>query len=269
MSTIETGRDIVQIFREEEVPFMGASIAYYAAASFVPLLLLALALVSLIGATEALIQALRAVLSESGSEVLGSILTDLGNHGVAGIIGLLLALWSGSKVFRGLSIAFDNIYTETSDLSLLDQLKQSVLAIGTLFIGFVLLTALSLALSFIEIPIPYPTLVGSVVAVVVLSLAFLPIYYIMPPVDVTIRHALPGAVVAATGWVLLQIGFYYYSSSAGKYAAYGLLGAILLFLAFLYLGAIILLIGAVVNVVRGRRPWRPRDDLAPRPHSNE
>jgi membrane protein len=71
-------------------------------------------------------------------------------------------------------------------------------------------------------------------------------------VDVTLRHAIPGAVVAAVGWVLLQIGFYYYAGSAGKYAAYGLLGALLLFITFLYLGAIVFLIGVVVNVALDR-----------------
>jgi membrane protein len=91
----------------------------------------------------------------------------------------------------------------------------------------------------------------------------------MPPVDVTIQHALPGAVVAAIGWVLLQIGFYYYSGSASRYAAYGLLGAILLFITLLYLGAIVLLVGAVVNVVLDQQTRRLLEEPTARPHTNE
>jgi membrane protein len=248
MSVLGTGRGIVETIREEDVPFMAASIAYYAVASFVPLLVLALALVSAVGARETLIEALRSVLSASGSEVLNSVLSDMGGHGVAGALGAVLALWSGSKVFRGLTVAFDDIYSRQSDHSLVDQLKKSVLALVTLLLGFALLSALGVTLAFVDIPVQYPTLAGNVVAVVVLSLAFLPVFYIMPPTDVTVRHALPGAVVAAVGWVLLQIGFYYYAGSAGKYAAYGILGAFLLFITFLYFGAIVLLVGAVVNV---------------------
>lgn len=252
MTVAGTGRTVVEIFREEDVPFLGASIAFYALASMVPLLLVALAVVSVVGLRETLIEALRSVLTASGSAVLDSVLADAGRHGVAGGLGFLFALWSGSKVFRGLSIAFEEIYTSESELSLLDQLKKSLLALGTLFLGFVFLSATSVALTFVEIPVPYPTLVGNVLAVLVLSVAFLPIFYIMPPVGVTVRHAIPGAVVAAVGWVLLQVGFYYYAGSASRYAAYGLLGAVLLFVTFLYLGAVVLLVGAAVNVALDR-----------------
>lgn len=252
MTLVGTGRRVVRIFREEDVPFMSASIAYYAIASFVPLLLIALAVVSAMGATATLVDALRGVLSESGTEVLDTVLSNTGGHGVAGGIGFLLALWSGSKVFRGLSIAFDEIYSRESDLSLVEQLAKSLLAIGVLLLGILLLAATGVALAFVEFSIPYPTLVGNVLAVLVLVVAFLPVYYIMPPVSVTVRHALPGTVVAAVGWVLLQFGFSYYAGSAGQYAAYGLLGAILLFVTFLYLGAIVLLVGVAVNVAIAR-----------------
>ena len=264
MTVLGTGRSVIDVVRQEDLPFMAAGITYYAVASMVPLLLLSLALLSVFGATETLLDVLRSVLSESGSDVLNRILSDMSGHGVAGGIGLVLALWSGSKIFRGLAIAFDEIYSYESDLSLLDQLKKSVLALGTLLIGFLLLSVLSLVLTFVDIPLQYPALVGNVLAVVVLSLAFLPIFYIMPPIQVTIRHALPGAIVTAIGWVLLQIGFYYYTSTADRYAAYGLLGAVFLFLTFLYLGAIVLLVGVAVNVARDQnaigRPVRSRAD---------
>lgn len=252
MSVVGSGRRAVEIFREEDVPFKAASIAFYAIASFVPLLLVALAVLSLVGATDELIALLRSNLSPDGATVLEGVLRDAGGHRVVGGVGFLLALWSGSRVFRGLSIAFDELYTRESDLSILDQLKKSVLALGTLLVGFVFLSALGIALSVIDVPVPYPTLVGNLVAVVVLTLALIPIFYIMPPVPVTVGHALPGAVTAAVGWVLLQVGFYYYAGSASRYAAYGYLGAVLLFITFLYLGAIVLLVGAVVNVVADR-----------------
>lgn len=264
MTVLGTGRSIIEIVREENVPFMAASIAYYAVASFVPLLLLAVALLSVFGATETLVETLRSVLSESGAVVLDRILSDVRGHGVAGGIGLVLALWSGSKIFRGLAIAFDEIYMQESELSLVDRLKRSVLALGTLLVGFVLLSALSVVLAVVDIPLPYPALIGNVLAVVVLSAAFLPIFYIMPPFEVTVRHALPGAIVSGVGWVLLQIGFYYYAGAAGRYAVYGLLGAVLLFITFLYLGAIVLLVGVAVNVARDRntmgRPVRTATD---------
>lgn len=248
MTVLGTGRSVIGIIREKDVPFIAASIAYYAIASFVPLLLISLAVLSVFGATEMLIEVLRSVLSQSGATVLNRFLSGMGGHGVAGGIGFILALWSGSKLFRGLALAFETIYTRQSDLSLIDQLKKSVLALGVLLVGFLLLSTLSVVLTFVKIPLPYPALIANVLALVFLTVAFLPIFHIMPPVEVTVKHALPGAIITSIGWVLLQVGFYYYVGSAGRYAAYGILGAFLLFITFLYLGAIVLLVGVAVNV---------------------
>ena len=249
MSVAETGRRIVDIVREENVPFMAASIAYYTIASVIPLLTVALVVLSVFGATDLLVGALRSGLSESGEEVLGRILTNTNGRGVAGTLGFLLAIWSGSKVFRGVSIAFDEVYQGSRDDSLPKQVGKSLLVFGLLVGGIVLLSATSVALTYVRLSLPYPTLAGNSLALLALVVGFLPLYYVLPPVSVSVRHALPGTVLAAVGWVLLQVAFFYYVGTAGKYAAYGFLGAVLLFVTFLYLAGIVLVLGAVLNVV--------------------
>jgi membrane protein len=249
MSATDTAREVVDVVRSEDVTFKAAGITYYALASFVPLLAVALAALSFFGAADTFVQALQSNLPQSAGEVLEPVLTETQGRTAASAIGIPLTLWSAIKVFRGMVVAFDGIYRVGSDLSLLDQVKKSLVALGILFLSFVLLSAVSVALTYLDLPIPFPTLVGNLVAVVVLAAAFLPIYYVLPPVSVTVRHAAPGTAVAAVGWVVLQVLFFYYAQSAGSYAAYGLLGAILLFITFIYFGAIVLLLGAVVNVV--------------------
>jgi membrane protein len=251
MNPIGTGRDVVRIVREEDVPFMAASIAYYTIASIVPMLTIALVVLSALGATDVLVDALRSSVSTNNQEVVDQLLTSTRGRGAAGIVGLLLALWSGSKVFRGVSIAFDEVYDASSDDSFLEGIGKSLLVFGMLLGGIVLLSATSLALAYVQFRVPYPMLLGNVLALLALALAFLPLYYVLPPVSVSVRHALPGTVFAALGWVLLQVAFFYYAGSAGRYAAYGLLGAVLLFVTFLYLAGIVLLVGAVLNVVLG------------------
>jgi membrane protein len=108
---------------------------------------------------------------------------------------------------------------------------------------------------------------GTLALVVVLALSFLPIYYVLPPVEVSVREALPGAVVAAVGWVLLQVGFRVYAANAGRYAAYGLIGAVLLFVTWLYFASIGVLLGAAVNAVRRGRRRCDRSGRSPRRHS--
>jgi len=252
MTAVETGRSTVRRFRAENVPFMAASIAYYAIASVVPLLAVALAVLSVLGATGLLIDALRSSLSASGEEVLNRMLTDTRGHGAIGALGLLFALWSGSKVFRGLSIAFTEVYDTASEESLPVNVAKSLLVLGLLLGAVVLLSATSVLLTYVQFRVPYPTLLGDLAALLALVVAFLPLYYVLPPVSVSVRHALPGTVFAAVGWVLLQVGFFYYTGSAGQYAAYGLLGAVLLFVTFLYLAGVVLLVGAVLNAVLNR-----------------
>jgi membrane protein len=249
MSVVDTGRSIIGIFREENVPFMAASIAYYTVASIIPLLTVTLVVLSVFGATDLLVDALRASLSGSGEDVMNQFLTSTRGRGAAGVVGLLLAVWSGSKVFRGVSIAFDELYDDSADDSLVEQIQKSLLVFGLMLGAIVLLSTVTIALTYVQLSIPYPTLLGNLLALLTLVAVFLPLYYILPPVSVSVRHALPGTVLAALGWVLLQVAFFYYAGSAGSYAAYGLLGAVLLFVTSLYFGAIVLLAGAVINVV--------------------
>lgn len=249
MSFADDARRVVGTTRDRNVPFMAASFAHYALASLVPLLLVALAALSYLGAAEAFVAAIRSYLSPSGATVLERALTGGSGRGVAGVAGFLLALWSGLKVFRGLSTAFAEVYDTKSDPSLVQQLKDGVVVFGLILLAFGLLATTGLALTFGSFRIPYPRLVGNVLAVVVVAVALLPLYYVLPPIPVTVRHALPGTVFAAVGVVLLQVAFTYYAGQASRYAAYGILGAILLFVLFLYFAGIVLLIGAVLNVV--------------------
>lgn len=249
MALAETLRRVVRRAREEEIPFKAASIAFYAIASFVPLLLVALAVLSAVGAADTLVSVLRSSLSESGTDVLNTALRNTQGRSVAGVVGFLFTLWSATKIFRGLSIAFAGIYQEESDLTLLDEVKNSLVVLGFLLFVFAVLSATGVVLAYVPFQIPYPNLVWNAVAVLALVVGLLPLYYVLPPHSITVGQALPGTVLAAIGWVLLQFGFSYYARNAADYAAYGFLGAVLLFITFLYFAAIVLLAGATLNAV--------------------
>jgi len=79
---------------------------------------------------------------------------------------------------------------------------------------------------------------------------FLPLYFLLPDAAVTVREVLPGAVFAALGWTVLEAAFHLYATYVSGASVYGLLGGVLLALSWLYLGALLLLLGAAVNAVR-------------------
>jgi len=70
---------------------------------------------------------------------------------------------------------------------------------------------------------------------------------------------IPGVLVAAVGWTILQVGFQLYVTFGSQSDVYGTLGAVLLVLTWLYLAGLLLLVGVSVNVVlaEGRPPRSP------------
>lgn len=238
---------IVDTVREKDVPFDAAAVTYYALASFLPLLIVSLAVLSLVGASDALVSFLRESASASTADVVDEAVGTTRGRGGAGAIGLLVAAWSASKIFRGLSKAFDRIYGDEQTLSILGQVRQALVVLAFLVVAFAVASVAGAATALVPLDIPYPSLVYSALGLVGLVLGLLPLFYVLPPRSVSVRHALPGAVVAAVGWVVLQQGFSLYAQNAGTYAAYGFLGAILLFVVLLYFANTILLIGAATN----------------------
>ena len=81
---------------------------------------------------------------------------------------------------------------------------------------------------------------------------------------VSVRDVLPGAVMAAIGWHVLQsVGTIYVEYQLrGSSQVYGLFGIRLGLLAWIYLEALIIVLAAEVNVVLVRRLW-PRALLTP------
>lgn len=249
MSVVRTVLRVVETTRGENVPFKAAGIAYYTLASFIPLLVLALTLLSVFGMADLLVDVLRSALSTSGATVLEDVLSNTEGRQVAGVLGLALTVWSASKVFRGLTIAFEEIYDIETDLSIVGRIAKSLLVMGVLIAAFAFLAGTAIVLGLGTLSFEYPIVVGNLLATGLIAVAFFPFYYLLPPTATTFRHAVPGTLVAAVGWVLIQIAFFYYVQSGGGYTAYGVLGAVLLFITFLYVAANVLLVGAVVNTV--------------------
>ncbi len=250
MSTI---RAVVRLARDRNLTFLAAAIAYYAFVSIIPLVLLAVAVASLVGGqalADRVTNLVSGQLSASGQQMVTEVLTSSSGRGAASVVGVLALLWSGLKLFRGLDQAFDELYADDVESSLLDQIRDGLVVVWGIALAIVLVIAVGTALSMLSVAIPYANTLGSLILVAVLTIAFLPIYYVLPPRDESVRAVLPGAAVAAVGWVLLQVGFRVYAANAGQYAAYGVIGAVLLFVTWLYFGAIVVLLGAAVNAVR-------------------
>lgn len=254
---VDTARAIVAVLRENFATFIAGSLAYSAFMSIVPLLTLVLVASTLLGdqrlATRAL-QISELYLTPTVTELFGDALQSPKGRVGASLISVLLLLWSGLRVFRGLNASFAMFYGTAETTTVVESLRDGLLVLGAL--GVALLASVVVGAASATLPV---TLTGSrlapLVLVVPLVVAFLPVYYVFPDVDVTVRESLPGVLVAAVGWTVLQVVFQAYAAEVGQFDVYGTIGGVLLVLTWLYVASLLLLVGAAVNVVlAGRTP---------------
>lgn len=245
----DTGREVLVTLRREQLGFLAAAIAYYAFLASVPLLLVAFALASAVGGeafADSVLVAVQGVLSDEAATVLDDSLTSGSGRSGATLVGFLVLTWSGFRLFRGLDHAFDRIYAGQAPSSLRAQLTDASAALGAIGLAVVATGALAWALPVSQLP--FIGLVGPVLGALVLTLVFVPLYYVLPDRDLSPLGVLPGAALAGGGWTLLGTLFSLYAGLAGGFLVYGVLGGVLLLLTWLYFGALLLLAGAVLNV---------------------
>ena len=99
--------------------------------------------------------------------------------------------------------------------------------------------------------------IGVLVAFTVNVILFMTAFKLLTTAEVSSRDLLPGVVVAAVFWQLLQhLGGYYIEHTLKRTGPlYGIFAVVLGLLAWLYLGAQLTVLAAEVNVVRARRLW--------------
>ncbi len=257
MSVTESARSVIDVVQEQNITFLAASFAYYAFVSIFPLALLALTVGSLIGGPEfanTLVQQAKGLLSAQGASFLQQAIGKSPGRASASVFSAVVLLWSALKLFRGLLLAFEEVYQYDPDAGLVEQVKKGFVTLVAVAVGIALMVGIGavIRLSALE-QIPFIDFAGTVVLLLGLVLVFLPLYYVLPPVEMTVREALPGTVFAAIGWIILQGGFQLYAQSASKAPVYGALAGVILFLTWLYFAGVLLLVGAAVNLVAADR----------------
>ncbi|WP_416838403.1 YhjD/YihY/BrkB family envelope integrity protein [Haloferax sp. DFSO52] len=245
---VSTAKSVVETVQEKEITFLAASISYYTLVSLIPLLVLGVIVATALGgeALEMQVQSLvEQYLVPSGQELVEETLMDETGQGSIGLVSLGLTIWGALKLFRGLDIAFSRIYgSETGGI--LEQLRDAVISLASIGVGTIGVAMVTAILGLLDIP--FINLLSPVILLLTLCVAFFPLYYVFPDVELTPRQVLPGTIFAAIAWTLLGIGFGIYASYAGASVA-GALGSILLLVTWFYFSGITLLSGAVINAV--------------------
>lgn len=248
-------RAVVQEVGRQNLPFLAASLAFYAFVSLLPLLLLVLVVASLVAGdavSERLVALTRQYLSPTGQELLATAITDAAGWVGSSILGFLVLVWSAFQIFRGIDIAFAQLYGTTADQSIVHGLRDAIVGLFAIAIALFASAASGVAVALFP-HVPYISAFSPLLLIAGLMMVFFPLYYVFPNVEMSPREVLPGTLLAAVGWAILNSLFGFYVSVTTLADVFGVIGGALLFLLWLYGGALVLLLGAVVNVVLAGR----------------
>ncbi|MFC5278200.1 YihY/virulence factor BrkB family protein [Halorubrum rubrum] len=254
-AAVDTVRRVVDISFDRQVTFLAAAIAYYAFVSLVPALLLLVVVASAVFGDAIAVQ-LAAVagdfLTPAGEEAVAAAVSSASGRTGAGMLGIVVLLWSTLKVFRGLDTAFGALYGDASPPGFREQVTDAIAVVVGVGVGIGVMVAVGTFLAAVD-AIPAVEAASILALPAVLTVVFLPLYYLLPEPAIGVGEALPGAAFAAGGWTLLQAGFQVYAANAGQYQVYGVIGGVLLLVTWLYLAAVVVVVGGVINVaVAGR-----------------
>lgn len=239
-------RAVLGRVRETEATFLAAAVAYYAFVSLLPLLVLGLIVGTAIAGeavATAVVDRAAVALSPAGEDVVRGALTASAGRGTAGLLGSILLVWGAIKGVRGLDRAVARVYETPETRS---TVAEVIGAAMTLAVVLVAASVTVLSAAMVGRLLGGLELVATLGLPAVLVIALLPLYVLLPPVDVSLRAALPGTVTAAVGWSILGAAFGLYAAVSGS-SVYGVLGGVLLVVTWLYLGALVLVVGAALN----------------------
>lgn len=251
---------VLKKFSDDQAGQLAALISYYGFVSLFPLLLVLVTVLGFVLQGDPDVQ--RKILNGTLGQF--PILRDqLKLHSLSGsapalAIGLIVSLLAGLGIMNAAQNAFnriwavpfkhrpDFIHTRLRGLGMLAILGAMAI-VSTLAAGFVGSASHGLG-----------AVVGGVLVAFVFNLAlFMTAFKLLTAADVPWRQLVPGVVLAAVFWQMLQHlgGFYLEHELKRTGPLYGVFALVLGLLAWLYLGAQLTIFAAEVNVVKARRLW--------------
>jgi membrane protein len=266
-----TVRDLGWLFKRalsgwwnDNVPRLGASLAYYTLFALAPILIVAITIAGLVFGPEVVQRQVTTEISglvgaEGGNAVRAMLegASQRGSDGIATTVGLVTFFLGATGAFLELQTALNAIWRvkPKPDAGLKDMLLQRLLSFGLVIgVGFVLLVSLLVSAALSALNTYIGTLVpqiaevwqgiNTLVSLGIVTLLFAMIYQFLPDVDLRLRHVWVGALVTAG---LFNIGKYLiglYLGTSGVASAYGAAGSVVVLLVWVYYSSQIVLLGA-------------------------
>lgn len=275
-STFRLLKEAFQEWQQDKVSLLAAALAYYTVFSITPLLVIAIAIAGAVfgrdTARQEILEQINGLVGQQGAQAIETALTNANQPqlgSMASIISVALLLIGASGVFAQLQQALNTVWNVKAkpDGGIWEFIRKRLLSFGmVLVIGFLLLVSLMLSamlsgISKLEISLlpgltPLWQLLNFGISFGFISLLFALIYYYLPDVEIRWKDVWVGAIITALLFTVgkFLIGLYLGRGSLGS--TYGAAGSLIVFLAWVFYSAQILLFGAEFTQVYARKYGR-------------
>jgi membrane protein len=271
-------------WQEDKASLLAAALAYYTVFSITPLLVIAIAIAGAVFGQDAargeILQQINGLVGKQGAEAIETALAnanqpELGS--IASIISVIILLIGASGVFAQLQEALNTVWNVKAkpEKGIWQFIRKRLLSFGmVLAIGFLLLVSLILSamlsgISNLDINLlpgfdPLWEIVNFAISFGFISLLFALIYKYLPDVKIRWKDVWVGAIITALLFTIGKylIGLYLGQGSLGS--TYGAAGSLIVFLAWVFYSAQILLFGAEFTQVYARKYGR---NIRPNSHA--
>ena len=247
-------------FSRDDGSHMAAGVAYYAVFSLFPLILGTITIASIFLSPDSVREYIIGFLEQNigiGSEELVSANIEalLGLRGAVSVVAVITLLWASRSVFGAVHRVMNRAWKVTAAPRFLPfQLAQIGAAVGVAVLFMVPATLGPAGRAFARRndtlfgwEVPWATMF-TVLPLVIAWVLFLLIYRYVPDARVRWRDAFPAATIATTLFEGIKWGFSFYLANLSSLdLVYGSVTTVIVLMLFLYLVAMILVLGAEVS----------------------
>ena len=249
----------------DNISLASAGVAFYGFVALVPMLAALVLGYGLIAAPATVVQDMQKMMSVMpadaakliAEQLLSVVHTSSTKKGFGLVVALVLALYGARNGASAIITGLDIAYEEQEDRSFIRLVLLSLaITVGGIAVAIIAMIAVA-SLGHLDDALanaPRVVILGgkllSYLALVLAGASGAATLYRYGPDRTKAKWVwiTPGSILAAILWLLLTIGFGLYVADFGNYnATYGSLGAVIVFLTWLYLSAYVLLLGAEIN----------------------
>ncbi len=272
-STFKLLKEAFQEWQADKASLLAAALAYYTVFSITPLLVIAIAIAGAVFGQDTaqgeILEQINGLVGEQGAQVIETGLANAdkpGTSSIASLVSAIVLLIGASGVFAQLQSALNTVWNVKvkPNAGIGEFIRKRLLSFGmVLTIGFLLLVSLmfsamlsgisKLQINLLPGLVSFWQLLNFGISFGFITLLFALIYKYLPDVKIRWKDVWIGAIITASLFVLgkFLIGLYLGHGSLGS--TYGAAGSLIVFLAWVFYSAQILLFGAELTQVYARK----------------